>query len=87
MDKIWDIIFFEVGGRSLAVVAGMEKNNEHAELTKSLMLKTHCSEIMNVSCFMSSFPFYFIFVLPPFSCLFNGSYFLFLRFVYRSLSK
>ena len=25
MDKIWDRIFFEVGGMSLAVVAGLEK--------------------------------------------------------------
>jgi len=35
MDKIWDRKSFEVGGRrSLALVAGMKKMNDHAEPTK-----------------------------------------------------
>ena len=34
MDKIWDRKSFEVGGHSLAVVAGMKKPNDHAEPTK-----------------------------------------------------
>ena len=48
MDKIWDRKSLEVGGLTLAVVAGMKKTNDQAERTKSRMLKKQKNTVLDL---------------------------------------